>query len=319
MSALRVGLVLGAGGVVGGAFHAGVLSALAEATGWDPRSAELIVGTSAGSLTGAFLRAGLAASDLSAGGRATPRAPGGARLRARRGPGPPPPSVDLAGVGGRAAAPGALLWAGLRPWRVRPGAVVAALMPEGRMPSDPIRALIDPLFAGGWSPAPFWVCAVRLSDARRVVFGRGDGAHASVGQAVAASCAIPGVFAPVPIGGARYVDGGAHSPTNLDAVRREKLDLVVVSSPMSAAGRGWRLSADLPFRQLCRAQLAREAAAERRRGTHVITFQPSVEDQSVMGLNPMDPARRGPVTARVLETTLRRLERLEQRGLLRGL
>ena len=152
-----------------------------------------------------------------------------------------------------------------------------------------------------------------------MVFGRDGSPHASVGQAVAASCAIPGVFAPVPIGGGRYVDGGAHSPTNLDVVRGEKLDLVLVSSPMSAAGRGWRLSADLPFRQLCRLQLAREAGAVRRRGTHVITFQPSVEDQAAMGLNAMDPARRGPVTARVRETTLRRLERLDRRGLLRAL
>jgi len=45
----RIGLVLGAGGIVGHAFHAGVLGALAEVTGWDPRAAEVVVGTSAGS------------------------------------------------------------------------------------------------------------------------------------------------------------------------------------------------------------------------------------------------------------------------------
>src|SRR4029453_17418931 len=49
----RVGLVLGAGGVVGHAFHAGVLRALAEVTGWDPRRAEVVVGTSAGAPAGA--------------------------------------------------------------------------------------------------------------------------------------------------------------------------------------------------------------------------------------------------------------------------
>ena len=58
----RIGLVLGAGGVAGGAFHAGVLAALEEATGWDPRTAAVVVGTSAGSITGATLRAGLPAS-----------------------------------------------------------------------------------------------------------------------------------------------------------------------------------------------------------------------------------------------------------------
>src|ERR687893_791060 len=46
----KVGLVLGAGGVMGGAWHTGALHALATETGWDPGSADYIVGTSAGSL-----------------------------------------------------------------------------------------------------------------------------------------------------------------------------------------------------------------------------------------------------------------------------
>src|SRR5271165_5467147 len=62
----RVALVLGAGGVVGQAYHAGVLSALESQIGWDPRSADVVVGSSAGSITGTLLRLGVAASDLSA-------------------------------------------------------------------------------------------------------------------------------------------------------------------------------------------------------------------------------------------------------------
>ena len=58
-----VGLVLGAGGLHAAAQHAGVLAALAEATGWDPRSADVVVGTSAGATTAASLRAGLSAAD----------------------------------------------------------------------------------------------------------------------------------------------------------------------------------------------------------------------------------------------------------------
>src|SRR3712207_3669595 len=57
------GLVLSAGGGVARAYHAGTLAALAEATGWDPRGADLIVGTSAGSTAAAYLRAGLSAPD----------------------------------------------------------------------------------------------------------------------------------------------------------------------------------------------------------------------------------------------------------------
>ena len=62
----RVGLVLGAGGFGGRAFHAGVLSALEEGLGWDPRSAEVVVGTSAGSQIGTGLRIGLSGSDMAA-------------------------------------------------------------------------------------------------------------------------------------------------------------------------------------------------------------------------------------------------------------
>ncbi len=62
----RIGLVLGAGGTVGQPYHAGVLAALEHDLGWDPRTAEIIVGTSAGSVTGTLLRLGVPASDLAA-------------------------------------------------------------------------------------------------------------------------------------------------------------------------------------------------------------------------------------------------------------
>jgi len=62
----RVGLVLGGGGVAGAAYHAGALAAIEYDLGWDPQTADIVVGTSAGSPTGALLRLGVAASDLAA-------------------------------------------------------------------------------------------------------------------------------------------------------------------------------------------------------------------------------------------------------------
>lgn len=56
---MRVGLVLGAGGVLGGAWLTGGLAALAQETEWDPSGAEYIVGTSAGSMIGALVAAGV--------------------------------------------------------------------------------------------------------------------------------------------------------------------------------------------------------------------------------------------------------------------
>src|SRR5215208_352157 len=52
---MKVGLVLGAGGVLGGAWLTGGLYALARETGWDPMSADTVVGTSAGSMIGSLV------------------------------------------------------------------------------------------------------------------------------------------------------------------------------------------------------------------------------------------------------------------------
>src|SRR3954469_11678943 len=56
---MKVGLVLGAGGVMGGAWLTGGLHALATETGWDPASADYVVGTSAGSMIGSLLASGV--------------------------------------------------------------------------------------------------------------------------------------------------------------------------------------------------------------------------------------------------------------------
>jgi NTE family protein len=313
----RVGLVLGAGGVTGGAFHAGVLAALAEATGWDPRSAEIIVGTSAGSLAGAVVRAGLPAADLF--NRATGRQMSAEGRRVTRGLAPPPTGFPLrpergatSGRGGRRpSSPEALARMALRPWDVRPAAVMSALLPPGRISTSMITGGIEPLFGPTWPREPLWICAVRLDTGRRVVFGRDDERERpSVGEAVAASCAIPAFFEPVTIGGARHVDGGVHSPTNLDLLGGLGLDLVVVSSPMSQAGRSLpRATADWAVRSFCRAQLDREAIGVRRRGTPVLAFQPTADDAALMGLNAMDPSRRAAVAERIFESTQARIRR----------
>src|SRR5690349_5218831 len=139
-----IGLVLGAGGEVGYAFHAGVLAALADVTGWDARSAEVIVGTSAGSIAGAVLRAGCSPADLA--GRVT----GGAvsdharRLLERADEAndrvrPIPARSPRRGLP-TMSAPGALWRAALQPWNARPGSVAAAALPEGRVSTEVISA-----------------------------------------------------------------------------------------------------------------------------------------------------------------------------------
>src|SRR3954454_9108139 len=55
---MKLGLVLGAGGVTGGAWLTGALHAIVEETGWDPGSADVVVGTSAGAIIGTIVAAG---------------------------------------------------------------------------------------------------------------------------------------------------------------------------------------------------------------------------------------------------------------------
>ncbi len=303
----RIGLVLGAGGLVGHSFHAGVLQALHEATGWDPRSAEVLVGTSAGADVGALLRGGFSATDVAARASGDPLSPEGARLLRHLGPSGAmlAPRTRTLGM----AAPSLVLRSVVRPWGTRVGTLTAAALPEGRVSLEPFAVRFRWLLGPAWPEQALWLCAVRLSDGRRVVFGRPGSPRTDVGTAVAASCAIPAWFAPVTVDGVRYVDGGVHSPTNLDVLAGLGLDLVVVSSPMSVAKGVWRAAVDLPARVSFRLRLSEEARRVRRQGTAVVAFQPTAADLDAMGLNSMTTYRGRTVVQRAYESTLRRLER----------
>ncbi len=305
-------MVLSAGGEAGLAFHAGVLAGLAEGIGWDPNAADLLVGTSAGSVAAAALRAGLSPNDMAAMVEGSPLSPKGAALIAPVGdtrPRHPRPGRRPLPAWGPAA-PRILLSAARRPWQVRPAALMAGLLPEGTVPTSAISDGVNALLGDVWPTRPLWVCAVRLDDGSPVVFGQDGSPPAKVGEAVSASCAIPAYFAPVKIDGVRYVDGGAHSLTHLLEVAGQGFDLVVVIAPMSRTGQRslpGLLAGNVFVHEASRAQLGLEALVVRRRGTKVVAFQPTAEDQKAMGLNLMDPRRRAQVVRQARTSTLRRL------------
>jgi NTE family protein len=183
------------------------------------------------------------------------------------------------------------------------------LLPEGSISTEQISDGISWLLPGSWPADPLWICAVRQGDGRRVVFGR-EADPPPVPEAVAASCAIPGFFSPVEIGNHRYIDGGVHSPTNADVLARSpSLDLVLVSSPMSRAGRRPRLAADQPMRAWSGTLLDIEVRGLRRRGIPVVAFQPDEEVLATMGANAMDPTRRAAIAVQAHRSTLHRLRR----------
>jgi NTE family protein len=69
---------------------------------------------------------------------------------------------------------------------------------------------------------PFYAVATEIKDGQEVVFGKGN-----TGQAVRASCSIPGIFRPVKIVDKMYVDGGVVSPVAVDAAKRFGADIVI--------------------------------------------------------------------------------------------
>jgi NTE family protein len=276
---VRVGLVLGAGGTVGMAFHVGVLRALDDA-GIDPSSAEIVVGTSAGSVVGAYLRSGFTTADLWAQAEGRAHAdPAERRVRmfqpAWRSSG------DLASrafgtavVTGRAA---------LRVPAFGIGPALTRALPAGFYSSRPAIERFRADLGAAWPSKPLWIVAVDAGRGRRVAFGRAGEPAADPGTAVAASCAIPGVYEPVRHDGMVLVDGGVWSTTNLDLVAREALDLVICSAPMA-----FEPSSAMPLaRRVERAWPTRTLATEARRvraaGTQVLLVRPTAEQLALHG------------------------------------
>ena len=307
----RVGLVLGAGGVLGAAWLVGALQAIAAESGWDPGSADRIVGTSAGSIVGALIACGVppwlmvahsAGEELDglidAGGRPVGNSGhwNGARVRIHRG-------VPAIGPGSWRLALGSLA----RPYRYSPATLLAGVLPDGPVSTEPIRQTVRRVCARGWAPHPgLWAVAMDYGSGRRVVFGRAGAPAAELADAVAASCAIPGFYRSVRIGGRRYVDGGVRSTSNLDALAGEGLDLVICLNPTSSlhAGHPHTVGERMAFalRQTSGRRLGAEAAKVRDAGTEVVLIQPTVHDLDVMGTNLMSRGRRHAVVETAVRT-----------------
>jgi NTE family protein len=327
-SAPRVGLVLGAGGVLGGAWITGGLHALATETGWDPGSAERIVGTSAGSMMGSLVAAGIppwfmvahSAGESFEGltgpdGREAREADrsAGANFRLHRGlPIPGPGSLRMA------------LTALAKPTRHTPLQLLTGWLPQGVMSTDSLKETVRRAVNGSWVEHPsFWAVATDYETGKRVAFGREDAPPAEIADAVAASCAIPGFFRPVKIGGRRYVDGGVCSPSSLDLLAGRGLDLVICLNPTSSVVRQALRNPVAGAAELARRgngrRLGYEAKKLRAEGTEVVLIQPTADDLEVMGNNLMNRTRRHQVIERAIETVGEQLRDAEVSAALRDL
>ena len=271
----RVGLVLGGGGAVGASYHAGALAALEHDLGWDPRGADVVVGTSAGALVGALLRVGLRSSDLAALAVGAPVHHADRSLVQRLIERPAFPPLRLRSFAGRPRVLSPRNIAGItRLWGRRGMAALASLslaLPEGEQVLLPHVSFVDDVLDAPWPTDPLLLCAVRRRDSRRAVFGPGA-ITAKLAEAIAASCAVPGYFKDVVIDGVSYVDGGVISATNADVLARHDVDLAIVISPMTGAG--GRPSLSRSIRRFCRRTLDHEIRALERKGICTVVIEP---------------------------------------------
>lgn len=302
----RTGLVLAGGGLVGGAWMVGAMHAIAAETGWDPGSADYVLGTSAGAMIGALLAsavppwlltayaAGDSVDELPQFGE-----PGSARFGT---------SFQLHWTFPRPVlgSPSLALRSMREPWKYGPAGIIAWL-PHGVISTEPLKAVIHRVVPKGWGAHPnLWVTAIDYRTGERVVFGRPGAPRANLADAVAASCAIPGFYHPVSIRGHRYVDGGMYSPANLDLMAGTEADLVVCLNPMSSRYRGGFFEPTGPIASVVRGDnrrlVDREKLALERLGKRVLLIEPCADDLKVMGFNYMSRRKLDRVVATAVRT-----------------
>jgi NTE family protein len=257
----RRALVLGGGGLSGIAWETGILAGLAAGGADVTTAADYVLGTSAGATVTAQIGSGLPVADLF--DRQTVPALQSAELAPDLGrvvelmesweklPLEFPDPAELRRVVGQRA-------------------LAAATVPEGER-----RAVIaGRLPRRDWPSRKLAVVAVEAHTGDVRVFDKDSGAD--LVDAVTASCAIPGIWPPVTIGGSRYVDGGTRSAVNADLAAGYQRILIL--APM----------ADPSLDE----QVAGLVAAGD--GVQVQVITPDDESTAAFGLNPLDPAVRAP-------------------------
>jgi|SRR5271166_616142 len=263
----RDALVLGGGGVAGIAWMTGLLAGLADA-GDDISGADLLIGTSAGATVAAQLGSGLALAELFA--RQAEPARQSAEIAA---------DVDL----------------------TKFAEEIAAYLADARSPADTLRrigtyalhALTVPeparraviaarLPSHDWPAREIQLVAVEARTGEMRIFDAASGV--SLIDAVAASCAVPGIWPPVTINGQRYIDGGVRSSDNADLAGAERITVI---SPL---GYDSPLPSPLPLRDV--------VARLRDAGSAVTVIAPDAASRAAIGANPLDPETRTPAGVR---------------------
>jgi NTE family protein len=128
----------------------------------------------------------------------------------------------------------------------------------------------------GWPDGALLLTAVDAETGQPEVFTKESGVD--LVDAVAASCAVPGVWPPVTINGHRYIDGGVRSGTNADLAAG--CDRVLVVTPSQAA-------APQPWGNL-------DDEIDQLSPADVQVVYANDASVAAFGTNPLSPSTRGP-------------------------
>lgn len=199
-------VVLGGGGPVGVAWELGLAAGLA-AGGIDLAGADLVVGTSAGSIAGAIITSGEDPAKLVAEIESVLTETAGAFGADQVSDTALAEFMDLT-----------FAWGGIgddptanaeHTRRIGEFANAATTVDE-----DAFVGAIGTMLADRPWPEPFACTAVDTDTGEFKVWDAAAGVPLERG--VASSCSVPGVYPPISIDGSRYMDGGARSALNVD-------------------------------------------------------------------------------------------------------
>ncbi len=231
----KFGLVLGGGGVVGIAWEVGVAAGLKEAIGFDPRTAEVVVGSSAGSAAGALLTLGRPMDELVAQQRHVPANAA------------PRPAAASAPGAGTSVVPeeimGLLLSReGTTEERARKIGPLAVAAPVTLSEDAFVASFVRMFGTEEWPETDLRVTTADCDSGASVLLGKADGVE--LARAVAASCAIPGFFPPISANGRRYMDGPRDG--FYPGLAKDKgLEAVVFIGPVGALPEGLRSNPEM--------------------------------------------------------------------------
>jgi NTE family protein len=260
---MKNALILAGGGVAGIAWELGVLRGLQDT---DPGlaarvlAADLVVGTSAGSAVAAQITSGVPLDDLY--GRQLSATSAEIEVQ-----------LDMEQLLARFTA--AVSATASQDEALR---AVGVLALDAETVPEPVRltAVAARLPVPDWPDRLMLLPAIDALTGQLTVFGKDSGVR--LVDAVAASCAVPGIWPPVTINGRRYIDGGVRSLTNADlAVGYDRILIITPADPDQPE----------PFGAL-------DEEIERLKPGQVYVVRADAASLAAFGTNPLSPATRGP-------------------------